>query len=121
MGHGGGGAGMRGPRYWGKGCSFTRRVVSGLAEGRRAAVHEVERAPLFHLQDTGHGRTDAVGGPVPAAGSRVPSGGTTQAGSDAAGSDPPVTFSVTTGLGTFGAACPRLRRGGPSPGHWGPE
>lgn len=43
----------RGPR------SLTRRMVTGVADGGRGAVHEVERAPSFHLQDTG---TQKAGG-----------------------------------------------------------
>lgn len=37
----------------GHGGSLTGRAVTGLAEGRRAAIHKVKWAPAFHLQDMG--------------------------------------------------------------------
>lgn len=75
------------------------------------------------LPPAGHGTQDmrAVWAACPS--SRLPCAQRwhPQAGSEAAGSDPPVTLSVTIGLGTFEAACQSLEEGLALPGHWEPE
>ena len=90
----GGGTGVPGP--WGRGRSLTWRAVAGLAEGRRAAVQEVEGAPLFHLQDMGRWSTPAARRQVARPSSRLPSD---SVGSEATDLDPPVALSITIGLG----------------------
>lgn len=66
------GVGTRGPGKVGRLRSLTRRVVTGMADGGCGAVHEVERAPSFHLQETDTLPMAARGQPYPATGSQGP-------------------------------------------------